>query len=88
MAMTDILGTNLFDVALISVVDAVYAGPPVLNEVGRFSVVAALLGAAATTVYLGGLIERRDRTVLRMGIDSLAVLVIYFGGILLLYRLR
>jgi hypothetical protein len=32
--------------------------------------------------------ERRDRVVLRMGIDSLVVLALYLGGIVLLYRLR
>ncbi|MGH7464196.1 MAG: sodium:calcium antiporter [Longimicrobiales bacterium] len=88
MAFSNIFGTNLFDVSMVFFVDAIYAGAPVLNEVGRFSVVAALLGAATTTVYLAGLIERRDRTVLRMGFDSLVVLVIYFGGVFLLYRLR
>lgn len=88
MAFSNIFGTNLFDIAMVFFVDAIYAGPPVLNEVGRFSVVAALVGAAATTAYLAGLIERRDRTVLRMGFDSLAVIVMYFGGICLLYALR
>ena len=71
-----------------SVVDAVYAGGPVLNEVGRFSVVAALLGIIVTTLYIAGLVERRDRTILRMGVDSLFVLVAYLGGLIPLYQLR
>ena len=34
------------------------------------------------------MIERRDRTVLRMGYDSLAVVVVYLGGVTVLYQLR
>lgn len=88
MAFSDIFGTNLFDIVLIFVADLLYAGPPVLQEVGRFSLLGALLGIAVTTVYLAGLIERRDRAVLRMGLDSWLVLVIYFAGLFGLYQLR
>jgi len=35
-----------------------------------------------------GLVERRDRTILRMGVDSLAVITLYLGRIILLYQLR
>jgi cation:H+ antiporter len=88
MAISDILGTNLFDVGLLFVIDGVAPGEPVLNRVGTFSSVAALLGIAVTTLFLIGLAERRDRTILRMGIDSAAVLVVYFGGLVMLYGLR
>jgi len=88
MAISDILGTNLFNVALIFLIDAVYPGPPVLNEVGNFSLFVSLLGILLTTIYLVGLIERRNRTVARMGIDSLATLVVYGFGLFLLYRMR
>ncbi len=88
LAFGDIFGTNLFDVALVVVADAIYAGGPVLREVGAFSVCAALLGILVTGIFLGGLIERRDRIVLRMGVDSLLVLLVYLGGLVVLYRLR
>jgi cation:H+ antiporter len=88
MAISDILGTNLFDVGLLFVVDAVASGEPIFNRVGVFSGVAALLGIAVTTLFLIGLAERRDRTVLRIGIDSAGVLLVYFGGLVLLYAIR
>jgi cation:H+ antiporter len=88
LAFGDIFGTNLFDVAAVALADAVYAGGPVLREVGPFSVCAALLGMLVTGIYLAGLIERRDRVVLRMGVDSLLGLLVYLGGLALLYRLR
>lgn len=88
MAISDILGTNLFDVALLFVVDAVATGEPVLNRVGDFSIFAAMLGIVATTLFVAGVAERRDRTVLRMGIDSVGVLIAYLGGLVILYTLR
>lgn len=88
MAISDIIGTNLFSVALIFLVDAIYRGEPVLDLAGKFSLLAALLGALLTAIYLVGLVERRNRTVGRMGVDSLATLVVYSAGLFVLYRLR
>lgn len=88
MAISDIFGTGLFNVTLVFLVDTVYAGGPVLNEVGQFSLFASLIGAMLAAIYLVGLIERRDRTIARMGIDSFAVLVVYLGGLVVLYQLR
>lgn len=88
MAISDILGTNLFNVALIFLVDAAYDSKPVFNEVGTLSLFASLLGIVLTVIYLIGLIERRNRTIARMGIDSLATLLVYGGGVFILYQLR
>lgn len=88
MAISDIFGTNLFNVGMIFLVDAVYRDGLVVNELGPFSLFASLLGIALASIYLVGLIERRDRTVARMGIDSFAVLLCYIGGLFILYQLR
>ncbi|MEZ5816617.1 MAG: sodium:calcium antiporter [Hyphomicrobiaceae bacterium] len=88
MAISDILGTNLFDVALLFVVDAGSPDKSVLSSTGTFATVGAILGILVTGLFLVGLSERRDRTVLRLGVDSTAVLVAYLGGLVLLYTLR
>jgi cation:H+ antiporter len=88
MAVSDIFGTNLFNCALVFVVDVVYAGGPVLGEVGAFSAFAAMLGVVVSALFLAGLAERRDRTLFRMGYDSIAVLVAYFAGVAVLFTLR
>jgi cation:H+ antiporter len=88
MAVSDIFGTNLFNIGLVLLVDIVYPGGPILNEVSRFTVFAAILGIIVTTFFHTGLIERRDRTIARMGLDSFAVLAAYFSGLVVLYMLR
>lgn len=87
MAIADIFGTNLLNVARVFGIDLVAGGPPVLNQVGRVATAGALLGALVTALFMMGLAERRDRTFLRMGIDSVFVLVAYGAGMVLLYRL-
>jgi cation:H+ antiporter len=88
MAVSDIFGTNLFNVTIIFAVDLLYDGGPVLVEVGTFAGFGALLAIVLTALYLAGMIERRDRTVLRMGYDSLAALGAYGAGLVVLYQLR
>ena len=80
LAIGDILGGNMFDVTLILLIDILAAGPLVLNQVDRSAMVAALLGILLTMLVLIGLLERRDKAMLRMGYDSIAVLVAYCAG--------
>lgn len=88
MAMSDAIGTNLFNVTILVLVDALHDGEPVLQEAGRFAAFSALLALLLTATFLVGMLERRDRTVLRMGIDSAVVLVAYLVGVVVLYGLR
>lgn len=87
MAVGDLFGTNLFNIALLFLADLAYDGKAVLSIGGAFEAVAALLALLMTGVFVLGLLERRDRTVLRMGYDSVAALLLYGGGLVLLYPL-
>lgn len=84
MAFGQVLGTNFINLSLVLLADGVFTGGPVLNELGPFEVVSALLGAVLTGIYIVGLLERRDRTVFRMGYDSAAVMLVFAMGISLL----
>ena len=84
LAVGDIFGANLFNVAMIFVIDLAAPGPPVLGAGGAFEALAALLAMLLTGIFVLGLIERRDRTVLRMGYDSLAAILVYGAGLVLL----
>jgi cation:H+ antiporter len=88
MAISDVFGANLFNLGLILLADAVFAGGPILNRAGRFEIIAALLGIVLTAVYLIGLLERDNRMIFGMGYDSFAVAWIYLIGVILLYFVR
>lgn len=87
MAVGDIFGTNLFNIALLFVADLAHDGDPVLSMAGAFETVAAVLAALLTGVFVLGLLERQDRTFLRMGYDSLAAILLYTGALALLFPL-
>ena len=88
MAFSNVFGANLLDVALIGVTDVVYPGPPVLDEMGTFALFGALLAVGVTAVFLAGLILHRVRTFRWVGVDSIAVLALYLGGLYVLFTMR
>jgi cation:H+ antiporter len=88
MAISDVFGANLFNLGLILLADALFASSPILNHAGRFDILAALLGIVLTAIYLVGLLERENRTILGIGYDSFAVLCVYAAGLGLLYLAR
>jgi cation:H+ antiporter len=88
MAISNVFGSNSFDVALVFFADLLYRPGPVLDQVDRSATFAAAAGVVVTAVYLIGLIERRDRTVWRLGVDSVAVVGLYVATTGVLYLLR
>lgn len=84
LAFSNIFGTNIFTVGFVVLADVFFTEGPVLNEVDKFSVFGALLGALLTTVYLIGLSVRYKKTFLNMGYDSLLVLIGYFSGVVIM----
>ena len=88
MAFGQVLGTNFVNLALILLADVVYRGGPVISQLGDFEIVSALLGLVLIGVFHLGLLERRNPVVLRAGYDSVAVMVLFLGGVGLLYAIR
>jgi cation:H+ antiporter len=88
MAVSNILGTNCLEVGLFFIADLCYRGGPILAATDRAALFAGALGMIVTCIFLLGLLERRDRTVAGMGVDSLLVLIVYVVGLGGLYYLR
>lgn len=87
LAIGDIFGTNIFNIMLILLADIIYRGDPVLAQAGRFEVVGATLTALMTGIFIVGLLERRDRTILRMGYDAFVAVLTFGVGFWLLARM-
>jgi cation:H+ antiporter len=83
MAFGQVLGTTFVNLSLLPLADFFYEGEPVINELGRCEVVSAC-GATVIGVFLVGLLEHRNRTVLKMGYDSAVVIVLFAAGLGLL----
>lgn len=87
MAFGQVLGTNFINLSLILLADIVFAGPPVIDVLGAFEIVSALLGAVLIGAFLVGLLEHRDKTIFKMGYDSAAVMLMFAIGLGLLAQL-
>jgi cation:H+ antiporter len=85
MAFGHVFGTNFINLSLILVADVFYNGGPVINELGRFEILSALLGVMLMGIFMVGLLERKNPKVMRMGYDSLAVMLLFACGLGLLY---
>lgn len=84
LAVGEIFGSNMFNLAIILAIDIAASGDPVIEQAGHFEIAAAMLALVLTGLFVLGLIERRDRTFLRMGEDSIAAILTYFTGVALL----
>ncbi|MGH2678566.1 MAG: sodium:calcium antiporter, partial [Actinomycetota bacterium] len=87
LAMGDIFGGNAAQMVLFLVADLL-AGQPVLRSVSTESAWLALLGIIVTAVYLGGLLLRPEKKIMRMAPASLTIVVVYALGVIGLLFLR
>jgi cation:H+ antiporter len=87
LAMGDIFGGNAFLPVLFLLVTLI-SGKSVLPQAQASDIYLTALGALLTVVYLVGLVFRPQKQVLRMGVDSFAVLVLYAVGVVGLIALQ
>jgi cation:H+ antiporter len=87
LAMGDIFAGNAFLPVLFLLVTLI-SGKAVLPHAHPSDIYLTALGGLLTLAYLTGLVLRPQRQVLRMGLDSLAVLILYAIGVLGLITLQ
>lgn len=87
MAAANILGTNSLEIALFLPADIAYREGSIIDAMQPSGCFLAALGIMATSLYLWGILERRDKTIFGMGYDSALVLVVYLAGMSLFYFL-
>jgi cation:H+ antiporter len=80
LAVSDVFGGNAF-LPVLFLVAGLLSGSAVLPQAQATDIYLTGLGIVLTAAYVWGLITRPHRLVMRMGLDSLAVLVLYIGGI-------
>ena len=88
MAFSNIFGTNLLNVGLVLLADLFYFKGPALNEVGDFAVVGVILGIVLTSVYQVGLTIKFKKTIFRLGVDSVLVVLFYIAGAIILFHMQ
>ena len=88
MAISNIFGSNLIMIFLLLPADMFYLNGAILNSVNDSAKFALISGIVVTAIYVIGLIVRKSQTFLRMGLDSITVLILYIITLYILYTLR
>jgi cation:H+ antiporter len=83
LAVGDILGGNSFQITLFLLADLL-AGTPVIVAAHHSDIWLGALGLLLTGIAAAAIVARPLRTFLWLGIDSIAMLVIYAAGVALL----
>jgi cation:H+ antiporter len=86
LAVGDILGGNSFQICLLLLADLL-AGTPVIVAAHHSDVWLGGLGLLMTGIAAAAIIARPVRTYLWLGLDSIALIVVYALGILMLTRI-
>lgn len=87
LAIANILGTNAFNISLLFLAEITFRGGSVLHYAQNSAIFTAALGAIMVCIYLWGMLEREDRSILGLGWDSALVVGIYIGGLIVIYRI-
>lgn len=76
MAVANLLGSNLFNVAILAAIDACYVKGPLLRSVGQISTLSALTAMIATAIVVIGLIYRTEKKLLFVAGDAAAIFIV------------
>jgi cation:H+ antiporter len=80
MAVSDIFGGNSF-LPVLLLVGSIICGKSAIDSIDNVDIYLTALGILLTGIYMIGLTIKSQRQVIRMGYDSLAILVVYLLGI-------
>jgi cation:H+ antiporter len=84
MAMGNLLGSNVFNVAILSVLDLFYTEGALYAEISATHSLSILAAIIMTAVVAVGLVTRPERKTWRLGMDTWVILIIYVLLLLIL----
>lgn len=85
MAIGNLLGSNLFNIFAVSLIYVFYFQGRSRGIIDPASLMSGMLDLLVTSMGLIGNLDRLERRVLLVELDSLALLPVYFSGLWLLY---
>ena len=85
LAVGDIIGGNAFDTLFIAISDIAYKEGSIYADVSRAEEFWLAISMLMTSVLLMGLIYRQRHGPGNIGLESVLLLVLYFGGLIILY---
>lgn len=88
LAVGNILGSNLFNMAILAIDDTVYFRGSLLRDVASSHAITAVAAMTMTSVVMVALVFRTQKKVLTFSWDSLGVILVYAVTSVLLFLMR
>ena len=85
MAVANLLGSNLFNVAILAAIDFAYVKEPLLRNVLGLNALTALTAMISTAIVVIGLIYRSEKKISFLAADAIAILLVYITANVLLF---
>lgn len=87
MAVSNIFGANIYNIFIIFLADICYRKGNFFFHVSGSHIMTAILAALSTVIIIIGLIYRSKKSYLRLGWDTILIVIIYIFGIVSIFRL-
>jgi len=87
MAIGNLLGSNIFNIAIIPVADIFFTKGAILANVSPNHILTAVLGIVMTNIVIMDLIYRAKKVPWRIGWGSISLIALYFLGSITLFKL-
>lgn len=81
IAVGNVLGSNLFNLFILAMFDLYFRSKRLYEKVDRTHLYSAILGIVLTGLALTGLLYNQTPTLLGVGIETIAILIIYISGL-------
>ena len=88
MSLGNIFGSNMINVVIISLNDAVYLGGALLSLASKNHLLTAFLGVWLTSIAMLGLSSQKKKAVYGLGYDTVLMLASFIVGNYVLFRFR
>lgn len=87
MAIGNLLGSNIFNIAIIPVADIFFTKGALLANASGSHILTAVLGIVMTNIVIIDLIYRAKKVPWRIGWGSISIIILYFLGSITLFKL-
>jgi len=85
LAVGNLFGSNVFNMFALGLTDVFYTGGSFIDEIAPAFAIAGLIGLMLTNLGLIGNLARVERRLLFVEVDALIIILVYLGGLWLLY---
>lgn len=85
IAISNLFGSNLFNLFILAVVDLCYISGPIFADVAKGHMLATLATIAMSSIAILGITYRAERKMLWLSWDAMAIAFIFVINLMLLY---